>query len=177
MEKKYCPKIIVIIIWPEESHNAEFLMWLYSNYLIRLSEMECVGTESTEIPSYTDWEYSPVPHLIDTTFLGAGVIVISLVSLGGFLYSRKYSRQNPILKEDLEALSQDVEGFDENTLLEFKRAAYMAKGVGFLARGLFWAAEKGAKISPLHNKFPISIYQAAAEEASSLTAEKIVLVI
>jgi O-antigen/teichoic acid export membrane protein len=68
-------------------------------------------------------------------------------------------------------------GFDENTLAEFKRAAYMAKGVGFLARGLYWMAEKGAKISPLHNKFPISIYQLASDEANSLTAEKKVLVI
>ncbi|MFX0206191.1 MAG: hypothetical protein ACFFDT_09400, partial [Candidatus Hodarchaeota archaeon] len=68
-------------------------------------------------------------------------------------------------------------GFDDNTLAEFKRAAYMAKGVGFLARGLYWAAEKGANMSHLHNRFPISIYQEAAEEASSLTAEKKVLVI
>lgn len=68
-------------------------------------------------------------------------------------------------------------GFDNNTLAEFKRTAQMAKGVGFLARGLYWASEQGAKLSPLHNKFPISIYQAASDEAQSLTKEKKVLVI
>ncbi|MFX0122020.1 MAG: hypothetical protein ACFFAE_00135 [Candidatus Hodarchaeota archaeon] len=101
--------ILVITIWPEESHNAEFLMWPYTNYLFRISEMEILGADNAEIPSYADWEYSPVPHLLDTTFLGIGVLFISLVSLGGFLYSRKYSQKHPILKEDLEALFQEVE--------------------------------------------------------------------
>ena len=103
------PNILVSTIWPEESHNAEFLMWPYANYLFRLCELEITGTDSSGMPSYADWEYSPVPHLQDTTLLGTGVLIIGLVSLGGFLYSKKYSKDHPILKEDLEALSQNVE--------------------------------------------------------------------
>ncbi|MFX1507959.1 MAG: lipopolysaccharide biosynthesis protein, partial [Promethearchaeota archaeon] len=103
-------KILIITIWPEESLNTEFLMWPYANYLFRLSELVITGTDSSEMPSYADWEYSPVPHLQDTTLLGIGVLIICLVSLGGFLYSKKYSKDHPILKEDLETLSQNVEG-------------------------------------------------------------------
>jgi O-antigen/teichoic acid export membrane protein len=101
--------ILVITIWPEERHNTEFLLWPYANYLFRLSELDTIRAESSKIPSYADWEYSPVPHLFDTIYLGIGVLFISLISLGGFLYSRKYSQKNPILKEDLGALSQEIE--------------------------------------------------------------------
>lgn len=102
--------ILVITIWPEERHNTEFLLWPYANYLFRLSELDAIGAESSKIPSYAEWKYSPVPHLLDTIYLGIGVLFISLISLGGFLYSRKYSQKNPILKEDLGALSQEIEG-------------------------------------------------------------------
>ncbi len=68
-------------------------------------------------------------------------------------------------------------GFDDNTLAEFKRAAYMAKGVGVLTRAMYWCTEKGVKISPIHGRFPISIYQEAAAETESLTEDKKQLVI
>ena len=67
--------------------------------------------------------------------------------------------------------------FDDNTLEELKRATKMAKGFGFMAKPLYKLTEWAAKISPLHNKFPISIFEEAAVEAKQLTEEKTSLVI
>jgi O-antigen/teichoic acid export membrane protein len=67
--------------------------------------------------------------------------------------------------------------FDDNTLKELKRATGMAKGFGFMAKPLYKITEWAAKISPLHNKFPISIYEEAAKEAAELTQEKTQLLI
>lgn len=53
----------------------------------------------------------------------------------------------------------------------------MAKGVGVFSRAMYWCTEKGVKISPIHGRFPISIYQEAAAEAESLTEDKKQLVI
>ncbi len=68
-------------------------------------------------------------------------------------------------------------GFDNNTLAEFRKAAYMSSGISILSRFLYKTAEFGTKLSPLHNRFQISIYEEAAKEAKSLTEEKKVLVI
>jgi O-antigen/teichoic acid export membrane protein len=62
--------------------------------------------------------------------------------------------------------------FDDNTLKELKRATEMAKGFGFMAKPLYKVTEWATKISPLHNRFPISIYDEAAKEAAELTQEK-----
>ncbi len=100
--------IIVLTIWPEEIHNAEFLQWPYYNYLLRLNEMLIVGVEETNLPHYADWLYSPVPHMQDSLLLGFGVIISVLVTIGGFLYSRRVSRTNPISEEELEGMAQEV---------------------------------------------------------------------
>ncbi|MHA1213800.1 MAG: lipopolysaccharide biosynthesis protein [Candidatus Hodarchaeales archaeon] len=70
-----------------------------------------------------------------------------------------------------------VGGFDDNTLNEFKRAAGMAKGVKVFSLGLYKCAKMGCDLSPLHNRFPITIYEEAAREAESLTKEKADLLI
>lgn len=68
-------------------------------------------------------------------------------------------------------------GFDNNTLVEFEHASGLAKGVLFMTKPLYKVCAFGAKLSPLHNKFPISIYADAAKEAEILTSEKKQLVI
>ncbi|MFX0064571.1 MAG: lipopolysaccharide biosynthesis protein [Candidatus Hermodarchaeota archaeon] len=68
-------------------------------------------------------------------------------------------------------------GYDDNTLGELKRATTIAKGVRILTKPLYKVTEWGAKLSPLHNRFPISIFSEAAAEAASLTQEKEQLVI
>ncbi|MCK5142081.1 MAG: hypothetical protein KAQ70_07800, partial [Candidatus Heimdallarchaeota archaeon] len=67
--------------------------------------------------------------------------------------------------------------FDDNTLAEFKRATEMAKGLKFMAKPLYLVSKWGAKISPLHNKFPMTIFEEAQAEAKQLTEEKAKLMI
>jgi len=64
-------------------------------------------------------------------------------------------------------------GWDDDTLAELQHAANMSNFMRPLAR-LFWASTaQGARLSPLHGRFPISIRQAAIEEANSLTQERV----
>ena len=63
-------------------------------------------------------------------------------------------------------------GYDDNTLKELDRATKMVTGVKFLTRVYYYAALYGAKISPLHNKFKVEMYEAAQKEAEELTAIK-----
>lgn len=105
--------IIVMTIWPEEVHNAEFLQWPYFNYLLRLNEMLIVGVEETHLPLFADWPYSPVPHIQDTLILGFGVIISVIFTLGGFLYSKRFSQGNPISEADLKAMAQEVKVVQE----------------------------------------------------------------
>ncbi len=64
-------------------------------------------------------------------------------------------------------------GWDDATLEEAKRAASMLPFLKFMAT-IFWKATAiGARLSPLHNRFPITNRTAAMEEARSLTAERV----
>lgn len=67
-------------------------------------------------------------------------------------------------------------GWDDETLKEVRRAVDLTGFVRPLA-WLFWAASAlGARISPLHGRFPITIRPAAVEEARSLTEERVKLI-
>jgi O-antigen/teichoic acid export membrane protein len=64
-------------------------------------------------------------------------------------------------------------GWDDATLEEVQRAVELTGFIKPLA-WLFWKSTAlGARISPLHNRFPISIRQAALNEAASLTGERV----
>lgn len=66
-------------------------------------------------------------------------------------------------------------GWDQDTLDEFHKAVHMT---GFLRPvvWLIWASSAlGARISPLHNRFPITIRPTAMREAQELTLEKVEL--
>jgi hypothetical protein len=66
-------------------------------------------------------------------------------------------------------------GWDDATLAEVRRAAGLCTFMRPLA-WLFWAAsDLGARISPLHGRFPIRIYAEALAEAGSLKQERIEL--
>jgi hypothetical protein len=64
--------------------------------------------------------------------------------------------------------------WDDNTLNEFKRASEMVrmKGLGWLSKRFYGAVALGARISPLHNKFQLDIFEEAMLEAEELTREK-----
>jgi hypothetical protein len=67
-------------------------------------------------------------------------------------------------------------GWDDDTLAELHQAAGMASFMKPLA-WVFWAASAlGARISPLHGRFPIRIRAEALAEARALEAERVSLV-
>lgn len=63
-------------------------------------------------------------------------------------------------------------GFCDNTLEELDLATEMVTGVHGLTRFYYKMVAAGAKISPLHNKFKVKVYEAAWKEAEELTAIK-----
>jgi O-antigen/teichoic acid export membrane protein len=64
-------------------------------------------------------------------------------------------------------------GWDDSTLEEVRRAAELTTFMKPFA-WLFWKSTSlGARISPLHNRFPITNRQAALDEAKSLTQERV----
>jgi O-antigen/teichoic acid export membrane protein len=66
-------------------------------------------------------------------------------------------------------------GWDDGTLGELKEAARLASFMRPLA-WLFWACSHlGARISPLHGRFPISIREEALAEAAQLTKARVQL--
>jgi len=66
-------------------------------------------------------------------------------------------------------------GWDDETLRELRRAVDLSALMKRFA-WLFWAATAlGARVSPLHGRFPIDIRDAALAEARSLTEERVSL--
>jgi O-antigen/teichoic acid export membrane protein len=64
-------------------------------------------------------------------------------------------------------------GWDDQTLAELRRAVNSSSFLRPVA-WVFWAANAlGARISPLHGRFPIDLYAAALAEAKSLTEERV----
>lgn len=67
-------------------------------------------------------------------------------------------------------------GWDEATLAEFSEAASMTGPIrSIVHRLMVKPTELGAHLSPLNNRFPISIRPAAMDEAQNLTDEKVKL--
>lgn len=66
-------------------------------------------------------------------------------------------------------------GWDDGTLLDLERSVDLASFMRPLA-WLFWKASAlGARVSPLHNRFPVEIRTEALAEAAALTEERVEL--
>ncbi len=64
-------------------------------------------------------------------------------------------------------------GFDDKNLKEFKKATNLnivTRLLGFIP---LWPTALGVRLSPLHNRFPMKNWDAAQQEAHSLTQEKV----
>ncbi len=69
-----------------------------------------------------------------------------------------------------------VGGWDKATLAELEHAVKLSGFMRSMA-WLFWASTAlGARLSPLHDRFPIDIYDAAMAEAAELTRERVKIV-
>jgi len=66
-------------------------------------------------------------------------------------------------------------GWDQDTLEELQNAVSLTGFAQPLAWLIWKSTELGARLSPLHNRFPISIRPAAMQEAQDLMAEKVKL--
>lgn len=87
------------------------------------------------------------------------VLVLFILTFFGFLYVYSF-------------LHGFFGGYDDNTLAEFKKASEMVTGVGIFARLLYKTTAWGAKISPLHNKFKVDIFDEYMKEAEELNSIK-----
>jgi len=67
-------------------------------------------------------------------------------------------------------------GWDKATLAELKEAVALTGGMRWFTRwGIYEATALGARISPLHGRFPITIREGAMRDAEELTREKVKL--
>jgi O-antigen/teichoic acid export membrane protein len=66
-------------------------------------------------------------------------------------------------------------GWDDDGLAELHRAAGMSNLGKPVAWAIYHTSRWGARLSPLHGRFPIDLYAAAQAEGDSLTAEKVAL--
>lgn len=67
-------------------------------------------------------------------------------------------------------------GWDDATLAEFGLAAELSAFIRPMTRLFYRASVLGARVSPLHNRFPITIRAEAMQEADALTRERVSLV-
>jgi len=66
-------------------------------------------------------------------------------------------------------------GFDDNSLEEFQDALSLTRFTQFMGHLFYRPTEWGARLSPLHGRFPLVNWEEAEEEAETLTAEKVAL--
>ncbi len=64
-------------------------------------------------------------------------------------------------------------GWDDATLNELKDAVELTGALRPLARVVWASTALGTRISPLHNRFPITVRENALKEAEALTKEKV----
>jgi O-antigen/teichoic acid export membrane protein len=67
-------------------------------------------------------------------------------------------------------------GWDANTLEVFDRGTRLTSLMRPFARAFYQATALGARLSPLHNRFPFTNHAAAMSEAQSLTEERVSLI-
>jgi len=97
-------RLVAFNMIPRFDKNPELLEWPYFNYMLYLTIMSINGEVAD---TYADWDYSPVPHSLATILLGVSVVVTIIVTVGGFVYSRRYSRNNKIEQKDLTEISKE----------------------------------------------------------------------
>ncbi len=99
-------RLIAFNFFPDIVFNSELVEWPYFNYMLYLTIM---STVDEPVLTYAKWDYSPVPHTLDTVLLGISVLLTALITTAGFIYAKKYSKKNPIKEKDLKEMSKEVE--------------------------------------------------------------------
>ncbi|MCK5141952.1 MAG: hypothetical protein KAQ70_07145, partial [Candidatus Heimdallarchaeota archaeon] len=99
-------RLIAFNFFPHMEFNSELVEWPYFNYMIYLTIM---STVDEPVLTYAKWDYSPVPHTMDTILLGVSVLVTAAITIVGYIFVKKYSKKNPVKTKDLEGVSKEVE--------------------------------------------------------------------
>ena len=99
-------RLIAFNFFPDMEFNSELVEWPYFNYMIYLTIM---STVDEPVLTYAKWDYSPVPHTMDTILLGVSVLVTAAITIVGYIFVKKYSKKNPVKTKDLEGVSKEVE--------------------------------------------------------------------
>ena len=172
-------RAVLMIIFLNNFHIMEAVLWAY---IISLTVKDIFVIITLRIKVHK-WDWNPWPSYI-APFLSAGMvylvfklfelIIVDVIGLGQGLISAIFLLilvlfAGEFLHSFFYAL---FGGYDVNTLDELARSSNMVTGVGFFARFYYKCAAIGARISPLHDKFPITVYEAAQIEAAELTAIK-----
>ena len=72
-----------------------------------------MSIDGQTVQTYAKWDYSPVPHTMETVVLGVSVLITVIITVVGYVYSRKYAKKNPIKEEDLQKMSKEVKESEE----------------------------------------------------------------
>jgi O-antigen/teichoic acid export membrane protein len=97
-------RLIAFNMIPRFDKNPELIEWPYFNYMLYLTIMS-INDEAVE--TYANWDYSPVPHTLETILLGVSVVLTVIVTLGGYVFSRRYSKNSKIEHKDLTEISKE----------------------------------------------------------------------
>lgn len=158
-------RLVIIAYWPAVL-SKDIVAWIIVRY--RISDFKLYPFKTFITPFIAAVINFLVlgffGNLVFSIDLGDKIINTALIFLVGvFIFIFFYAFVEGLLG-----------GYDDNTLEEFEKASQMVKVplIGNFARGIYKSAKLGAKISPLHNKYPIDIYEKGMEEAFELTLEK-----
>ncbi|MCK4282028.1 MAG: oligosaccharide flippase family protein [Candidatus Lokiarchaeota archaeon] len=80
--------ILLFTGWVEEGANIHFVLWPYFNYLLYTMAFESIGEQYQK---YSQWAFSPVPHLRDQIIILIVVICLAILAVSLFVMMRKKS--------------------------------------------------------------------------------------
>ncbi|MHA1197967.1 MAG: lipopolysaccharide biosynthesis protein [Candidatus Heimdallarchaeaceae archaeon] len=97
-------RLIAFNMIPVFDVNPELIEWPYFNYMLYLTLMSINDIDTV---AYGKWDYSPVPHTLETVILGVSVALTIIVTVIGIIFSKKYTKKNPLRQQDLKEISKD----------------------------------------------------------------------
>ena len=181
------PKLIMLLVSMEQIIRIVLAFWLVRRFQINaLIIAYFVGLFTKDLVAYFVnhrlcypqrfyfWQSLAAPLLAGATHYGLLRWITGLIWQGDQVTSILIFLFGILFSYPLFAFLYGLYGgWDDGTLEELHEAVPLSSFMRPLSQ-LFWAASvQGARLSPLHGRFPIDIRPAALEEARILTQEKV----
>lgn len=99
-------QILVFTIWFDHDLNVNEITKSFP-YLAYFFYTCYMYIEGEDLPSYSAWPHSPIPHFIDLLLIGLLIGGLAIGSFLAFIYARNYSEENPLTH--VEALETEEE--------------------------------------------------------------------